>query len=190
MNLIKKGSGDIGILMLHGRGSDAEDIISLHEYFNATCYAFTANNNQWYPLPFNMSKSSNEPFLADNINLVIETYKKLKKEHNKIFLLGFSQGACLALEIASKNEIDGVIAFSGGLIGSDSEISVLKKSKVFIGCSHNDPFIPFTRAKKTVELFEGTNSNVITSFYEGNTHTITSEELSSAIHFFNDISTS
>lgn len=176
--MIKKGSGDKAILMLHGRGGSAEDILSLSNYFEASCYAFTANNNVWYPYPFNQRKEFNEPHLSESLKKIDEAVSELKKKHEQVYLLGFSQGACLALEYAANKEVDGVIAFSGGLIGEDSELEVNnKKSNVFIGCSENDPFIPLERAKKTRDLFLEKNSQVLTFFYPGNSHTIRSEEM-------------
>ena len=188
MNLIKQNddSSQVAVLMLHGRGSNAEDIIGLSSVFKSlACYAFTANYNQWYPKPFNMHKNENEPFLSESLNQVDEAYNTLKKKHSKVYLLGFSQGACLALEYASKKIADGVIAFSGGLIGADNELNVnISDTKVFVSCSKNDPFIPLDRAQKTQELFQTAGNNVTSFFYEGSTHMITSKEIDYAIDFF------
>src|SRR5690606_15205677 len=124
--------GKKAILMLHGRGGSAEDILTLAHNYDATCYAFTADNNVWYPMSFLVKKELNEPYLSHSLNLIDSVIKELRKNHEQVFLLGFSQGACLSLEYASKNFVDGVIAFSGGLIGENSELSVEIKTKVFI----------------------------------------------------------
>ena len=186
MNLITRNddSSQVAVLMLHGRGSSAEDIIGLSSAFkNSTCYAFTANDNQWYPKPFNMHKNENEPFLSESLNQVDEAYNTIKKKHSKVYLLGFSQGACLALEYVSKNVVDGVIAFSGGLIGADNELNVkTSDTKVFVSCSKNDPFIPLARAQKTEELFETAGNNVTSFFYDGSTHMITNKEIDYAVN--------
>ncbi len=186
MRLLKYGEGKNAILMLHGRGSDAEDIIGLASSFDAVSYAFTADGNQWYPQRFIVPKKDNEPFLSSNLKNVSQIITNLKQEYEKVFLLGFSQGACLALEYASKNDVDGVIAFSGGLIGNDEELAVEKKCNVFISCSKNDPHIPFERAEKTVELFENTGGAVKKYFHEGSTHMITPKEIDMAKEMIND----
>lgn len=186
MRLLKYGDGKNAILMLHGRGSSAEDIIGLASSFDAVSFAFTADGNQWYPQRFMVPKRDNEPFLSSNLDNISQIIDKLKQGYEKVFLLGFSQGACLALEYASKNDVDGVIAFSGGLIGSDDELAVEKKCDVFISCSKNDPHIPFERAEKTVELFEKADGTVKKYFYEGSTHMITPREMDMAKDMIND----
>lgn len=178
--MITRGKGEDAILMLHGRGGDAEDIISISEHFNAKCYAFTANGNEWYPKSFLEMRLNNEPFLSMSLKKVDEVINELKKHHNKVCILGFSQGACIALEYGAKHEVDCVIAFSGGFIGSVNELpkSTNKHTKkVFISCSSNDPFIPLGRAKLTAEIFKQNGSDVITNFYEGASHTITKEDI-------------
>ncbi len=175
--MIKKGSGEKAILMLHGRGGDAENILTLAENFKASCYGFSAPGNRWYPFPFNQKKEVNEPYLSKSLGVLHEKILELKKSHEEIYLLGFSQGACLALEYASKNQVNGVIAFSGGLIGEDYELEVKTRNDVFIGCSENDPFIPLDRAVKSAELFKEKGGRVLTLFYPGDTHFITDEEI-------------
>ena len=183
MNILKEGTGEDAILMLHGRGSTAEDILTLSKFFNMSSYAFTSKNNQWYPLPFMFPKSQNEPYLSESLSLVRDAYTKLKESHNKVFILGFSQGACLALEYASKNYVDGVIAFSGGLIGESNELNVETKSNIFLSCSDNDPHIPLNRLMETIKIFKDNNSNLISFIYSNNSHTITSEEIQKSISF-------
>jgi phospholipase/carboxylesterase len=176
--MIRKGFGNKAILMLHGRGSNAEDIISLSKHFNATSFAFTAINNEWYPSLFLDKKEKNEPYISDLIKLINRLINKIKKDYKKIYILGFSQGACLALEYGALHEVDGVIAFSGGFIGNDNELPKKTKTKnVVICCSSNDPFIPLKRAKKSAEIYKKNNANVLTNFYEANTHTITKEDI-------------
>ena len=179
--MIIKGEGKKAILMLHGRGANAEDIISLHELFNATSYAITAENNEWYPKPFMQQKQENEPKLSQSLKIIHETTKKIREKHSEVYILGFSQGACLALEYSAENKVNGVIAFSGGLIGQEHElVKEIKTKKAFISCSTNDPFIPITRAKKTAEIYKENQADTKTNFYEGNTHTITKQEIQEA----------
>jgi phospholipase/carboxylesterase len=176
--MIKKGNGKKAILMLHGRGADAEDIIGLSKYFDATSYAFTANNNQWYPLPFLEKKEKNEPHIKNSLELIHIKINELRKKHDEIYILGFSQGACLALEYGALYEINGIIAFSGGFIGNDNELPQKTKTKnLCVCCSSNDPFIPLERAKLSAKIYINNNANVLTNFYEASTHTITKEDI-------------
>jgi phospholipase/carboxylesterase len=176
--MIKRGNGRKAILMLHGRGGSAEDIISLSKYFNATSYAFTAEKKEWYPFSFLEKKEKNEPYIKNSLDLIHKKIIEIKKEHDQVYVLGFSQGACLALEYGVLHKINGIIAFSGGFIGNDNELPSKTKTKnVVICCSSNDPFIPLERAKLSEEIYKKNNANVLTNFYEGNTHRITKEDI-------------
>lgn len=114
------------LIMLHGRGASAEDILSLSSYFKLdndfAIIAPQATNHTWYPYSFLAEPSQNEPFLSSAIdllnNIVTDIVSKgVAKE--KIYFLGFSQGACLTLEFVTRNATrwGGAIAFTGGLIG-------------------------------------------------------------------------
>jgi phospholipase/carboxylesterase len=176
--MISAGVGSKAILMLHGRGADAEDIIGISSFFNAKSYAFTAKGNAWYPLPFLNPKSSNEPHISNNLSRVHDVVLELKKSHGEVFLLGFSQGACLALEYASKHEVSGVVAFSGGFIGAESDFPrEFKTRRVVLCCSKNDPFIPFERAVKSAEICKNFGAVVMTHFYDGSSHTISKDDI-------------
>src|SRR5690606_15476123 len=73
----------------------------------------------------------------------------------RIFLGGFSQGACLASEFVARNarRYGGLLVFSGGLIGPAGTPrdypGSLDGTPVFIGCSDIDPHIPLERVKET-----------------------------------------
>ena len=176
--MIKRGEGKKAILMLHGRGGNAEDIMSLSSNFDATTFAFTAENNQWYPLPFMRAKELNEPYLSNSLTKIKKAIEEIKKEYEEVFVLGFSQGACLALEIGSILELEGIIAFSGGLIGEDKELtSSFKTKKVFVSCSFEDPFIPLERAKVSAKKYEEQGAKVTTNFYPGQSHHITPTDI-------------
>ena len=177
-NLIKRGEGKKAILMLHGRGGSAEDIISLSHNFDATSYAFTANNNAWYPMPFMRARNLNEPYLSESLNQIKEAIEFIRKNHDEVFVLGFSQGACLALEIGAMEDLRGVIAFSGGFIGEDNELlSSVKTKNVFISCSFEDPFIPLKRAQDSAKIYEYKGAKVFTNFYAGQSHHITPKDI-------------
>jgi len=113
------------LIMVHGRGGSAEDILSLAAHLNIPGFALLApqaTNSSWYPLSFLARPADNEPWLSSAINVLHETVNEIQsngiaKEH--IYFLGFSQGACLTLEYVTRNaaKYGGVVAFTGGLIG-------------------------------------------------------------------------
>jgi predicted esterase len=98
-------------------------------------------------------------------------------------LLGFSQGACLALEFAARNarRYGGIAGLSGGLIGPDGTprnyAGSLADTPVFLGCSDIDPHIPMERVEHTAEVLTSLGANVTTRLYPGMGHTVNDDEI-------------
>jgi phospholipase/carboxylesterase len=177
------------LIMLHGRGGSAEDIISLSKYLNINntkILAPKATNNTWYPYGFMMPVQQNEPWLGSAIALlegIIKTVKQKGFSSKQIYILGFSQGACLSLEFATRNaqRFGGVIAFTGGLIGDRINMENYNGdfggTPVFIGNSDQDPHVPQERSEKSKEIMESMGANVILKVYPGMPHTIIEDEI-------------
>ena len=177
------------LIMLHGRGGTAEDILSLSSFLNVEDFALLApqaRDNTWYPYSFLAPVFQNEPFLSSALERVKETMdeiisKGIPKEH--IYLLGFSQGACLALEFAARNagRFGGVIAFTGGLIGEKIDRSHyagdFKKTPVFVGSSNPDPHVPAERVDQSAAVLKSMNAEVSVKMYHGMGHTISENEM-------------
>ncbi|MGE5418755.1 MAG: alpha/beta hydrolase [Chloroflexota bacterium] len=183
------------LVLLHGRGGTAEDIMMLaDEFCDDTFYiaAPRATGNSWYPNSFLSPEDSNEPWLTS----ALQTVKRLVNdisEHvptEKIFIMGFSQGACLSLEFAARNPAAwaGIAAFSGGLIGEmirpEKYSGSFPGTKIFIGNSDTDPHIPFLRVKESAELLMNRDADVLLRIYPGMGHTITQEEIGDVKRFF------
>jgi predicted esterase len=104
----------------------------------------------------------------------------------RIALLGFSQGACLALEAAARNarRYAGVIGFSGGLIGppgtSFDFAGSLDGMPVFLGCSDVDPHIPKERVEESAVALDRLGAAVDVRLYPGMGHTVNRDELEAA----------
>ncbi|HLR25643.1 MAG TPA: hypothetical protein VK112_07220, partial [Fodinibius sp.] len=119
------GNAQKALIMLHGRGSSAQNILSLSLQLQVPDYALyapQATNNTWYPHPFLAEPSRNEPWLSAALTLVEKTVQKITQrgiDGENIYFAGFSQGACLTLEYVARNaqKYGGVAAFTGGLIG-------------------------------------------------------------------------
>jgi predicted esterase len=98
-------------------------------------------------------------------------------------LLGFSQGACLALEFAAKNarRYGGVVGLSGGLIGPNDTPrdypGSLAGTPVFLGCSDVDFHIPKARVQHTTAVLSALGANVTERLYPAMGHTVNDDEL-------------
>ncbi len=176
------------VIALHGRGGNASNFISVVETMLDEDYyiiAPQATNDSWYPNSFMAPESENQPWLDSAVDIVQQIVKNTKDvlPGQKVFMVGFSQGACLALEATSRKAslFGGVIAFTGGLIG---EAINHKKysgdfggSNVYLSNSFRDPHVPLSRSRESVDELEKLNAQVILDLYEERPHTILKEEL-------------
>lgn len=177
------------MIMLHGRGSDAEDIISLAPEFGQADFAYLAPNaagNAWYPQRFIAPIESNEPWLTSALQVVGDLVAQVGQAGipaEKVMLLGFSQGACLALEYAARNarRYGGVVGLSGGLIGpmgmTFAYPGSLDSTPVFLGCSDVDFHIPVARVHESAEVLGAMGAAVDKRIYPGMGHTINADEI-------------
>lgn len=177
------------LIMIHGRGATAESILSLSEHLDAadfSLFAPQATNHSWYPYSFMAPVSQNQPALDSALELIhaaVEQVKDQGIESKDIYLLGFSQGACLASEYATRNaqRFGGLLLFTGGLIGQQIDTNNYKGSfegtPVLITTGDPDPHVPVIRVDETVKIMEEKGAEVTKKIYKGRPHTILQEEL-------------
>lgn len=182
-------SAKAAMIMLHGRGANAADIIGLCGAIDRpqlACLAPGAAGRVWYPNPFMTSAAGNEPYLTSALDVVARMISQADAAGipaGRVAILGFSQGGCLALEFSARNprRYGGVIALSAGLIGDgiapDSYSGSLGGTQVFIGCSDVDPFIPIGRVEESAAVMRALGGDVIERIYPGAGHTILADEV-------------
>jgi predicted esterase len=177
------------MLMIHGRGASAEDILSLASEFNVAEFAYLAPQaagNTWYPNRFLVPLAQNEPWLSSALKLVDDVLNEMIDAGipaERTILLGFSQGACLALEFAARNarRYGGVVGLSGALIGPDDIPRDYKGSlagtPVFLGCSDVDFHVPKERVGETAQVLRRLGGEVTERLYPKMGHTINQDEI-------------
>jgi phospholipase/carboxylesterase len=177
------------MLMAHGRGASAEDILSLSEEFPDSDFAYLAPQaagSVWYPLGFLSPIAANEPGLSSALAVLAEIEGRVNEAGippERIVLLGFSQGACLVLEYAARNarRYGGVAGLSGGLIGPDGTPrdygGSFAGTPVFLGCSVTDPHIPRRRVEHTNEVFQSLGAEVTMRLYPEPGHSVNEDEV-------------
>lgn len=180
------------LIMVHGRGADARDILGLAAHFNVSDYALLApeaTNNTWYPYSFMAKPEQNEPWLSSALDLLKETVEEVTKQGispENIYFLGFSQGACLTLEFVTRNaqKFGGVAAFTGGLIGDKINMANysgdFNGTPIFIGTGNPDPHVPIARVNESVDILEKMNAKISLKVYDGRPHTISQDEIEEA----------
>jgi len=179
----------LALVMLHGRGAGAEDMLGLAREIGVADIAYLAPqaaDYTWYPNRFMAPMPSNEPWLSSalgRINAIVNGLIEAGMSHDRIALIGFSQGACLASEFAARHarRYAAVIALSGGVIGPDGTprdyAGSFDGTPAFFGCSDIDAHIPVERVHESAAIYRRMGAVVDERIYPGMGHTINRDEL-------------
>jgi phospholipase/carboxylesterase len=177
------------LILVHGRGATAQSILDLANHLPAqdfTLYAPQATNHSWYPYSFMASEEQNQPALDSALERLDELVKSILDQGVKsedLYLGGFSQGACLTSEYATRNarKFGGLLLFTGGLIGqqlvADRYKGDFEGTPVLLTTGDPDSHVPVSRVNETAETMEKLGAIVIKKIYPGRPHTILQEEL-------------
>jgi predicted esterase len=180
------------MILLHGRGSTADDIISLGQVLGGPEFAYLAPqaaNHTWYPNSFLAPLEQNEPYLSsalDRVESLVQLAVAAGLPPDKTVIAGFSQGACLATEFVARHprRYAGLIAFTGGLIGPpDSDLTHpgnLAGTPAFFGSGDPDPHVPWHRVQQSAEILKQMGADVAAHRYPGMPHTVTPGEIETA----------
>ena len=191
------------VILVHGRGGSPEDMFALAERFalpDVAWLAPEAPGRSWWPTSFLAPMARLEPSLSaglDALGAVHERIRAAEVAPERTLVLGFSQGACLALEYGARSGAarGGLVALSGGLVGTadldgpprealyghagkafDYDAS-LDGVPVFIGCHERDPHIPLERVRESERVLSALGADVAVEIYPGAGHGVVDEEL-------------
>jgi predicted esterase len=183
------GKGRGAVIMVHGRGAGARNILDLAHALDRpefTWIAPEATGNTWYPNSFMAPQEANQPGLSSGLAVIrtlLDRVEAAGVPRDTVVLLGFSQGACLASEFAYRNpgRYGGVVVYSGGLIGPpgtgwETEGS-FAETPVFLGCSDVDPHVPLERVDDSARVFGAMGAKVTKRIYPGMGHLVNDDEL-------------
>jgi predicted esterase len=177
------------MILLHGRGGTAESMHPLADELARPDFAYIAPRapgHSWYPKSFLAPIAQNEPHLSRSLASVSQLVDELRAEGfgaERLVLLGFSQGGCLALEYAARHarRFGAVIGLSAGLIGPAVAQSTYSGSfggtRMLLGCSDVDPHIPVSRVRESGRVLGALGADVDVRIYAGMAHTINGDEI-------------
>ena len=183
------------LIMIHGRGALAEDILQVADHLKIEDFALVAPqayNNSWYPVSFMAPVEQNQPWLDSAIEMLYNLEKELNDKgiaSKDIYFFGFSQGACLTLEYVTRNakRYGGVIALIGGLIGKNintgNYLTDFEGTPIYLGTSDPDAHVPADRVKQSAEILGNKNARVELQIHKDAGHAIVPEELGRANNF-------
>lgn len=176
------------MILIHGRGASAENILTLAGSLPAAGMAYLAPqapDGAWYPQRFTAPLAANEPHLSnalDTVDALVKRAITAGVPSERILLVGFSQGACLVLEYAARNprRYGAVASLSGGLIGPTTRRDYpgdLVGTPVLLGCSDVDFHIPLARVEQSADVLAHMGADVDKRIYPGMAHTINDDEI-------------
>jgi predicted esterase len=183
------GKASAAMILVHGRGASAADIMTLGAELMHPGLAYLAPQaagGAWYPNPFTAPIDANEPYLSSALEAVGSVLASIEKmiPANRIILLGFSQGACLTLEFVARHarRYGGIAGLSGGLIGPEGTPrdypGDFQGTPAFLGCSDVDPYIAKERVVEAGEVLTRMRADVTVRLYPQMGHTVSAEEIS------------
>jgi len=186
------------VVLLHGEGDSAEAILSLVDRLGMAQFAYLApeaTDGQWFPHSLLAPLEDNEPWFSSAlaaVDDVLDLVQRAGVTSDRVVLLGFSQGACVALEYVARNpkRYGAVVGLSGALIGPDGinrEYSgrlelyaggeLIGRTEVFLGAGGADPDISSTRVEETGALLRDMGAEVTERIYPDLGHAINDDEV-------------
>jgi phospholipase/carboxylesterase len=176
------------VILIHGRGSSPHDIAGLADALPGAGLAFlapAAEGGTWYPQRFFVPTEANEPWLSSALGVIAGLAAEAKAAGiapENLGLVGFSQGACLALEFAARHPRRyGLVAgLSGALIGplgAPRPPADLRGTPVLLGCAESDPHIPLEYVERSAKTLSQMGAEVTKQIFPGGYHTVFPEEI-------------
>jgi phospholipase/carboxylesterase len=176
-------------LVIHGREQSPEwmreCLIDRLDVADVAFIAPAAADDSWYPGGFMDEFDVNEPYTTwalERIDQLVGELVHAGHARSEIFLLGFSQGACLSAEYVSRHptRYGGVGVLTGGLFGPPGTTwhgPSLEGTPIVIATSDIDEWIPLCRAEETRDVFESRGAEVTWRVYEGMDHIINDDQI-------------
>jgi phospholipase/carboxylesterase len=180
------------VLLIHGRGQSPGDMIHIAQRMalpDVAYLALPAWQSSWYPESFMAPIEANQPhlgFALEQIERQVRDLEAIGCRRDRIALVGFSQGACLASEYVLRHpgRWGALIAFTGGLLGPEGttwdDLGSLDRTPVLLSSSDADPWVPWARVEAAARVFERMNGDVTLSQFPGRDHLVCQAEIAAA----------
>jgi predicted esterase len=192
-----RGASLLGGVLLHGRGKTPEEKIDLAARFGNIegirwVVPEAETPGSWYPGRFWDPRELNKPYLSEAVErcheAVLEASENGRLGSERLVIVGFSQGACLALEYALRHpgRVGALIAFTGALMGvpgtdwkADAPRS-LAGLRVLLTGSDVDDWVPEYNSHEAARLFRDLGADIRLHIYPGRPHIVSEEEIEEA----------
>ena len=194
------------IFILHGYGADSNDLFSIATYWQRFlpdayfCVPNAPNSCQVNPAGFewfDLMQTNNETIIKESLvslkkleDTINKKINDLKLEHQKLILVGFSQGTMMSIQYAirQKKKIAGVLGYSGKIY--DYELfnkELISKPKMRFLHGNIDEIVPIEEMYKSVDFLKQKDFDVDCKAYEGLGHSISPDGLSDGLNFIKSL---
>jgi predicted esterase len=193
-----RGLAERAGILLHGRSRTKQEMLDLAaglELGGTRWIAPYADQGLWYPGRFMEPLESNEPYLTRSVErchrLVQDASDGGRLGPGQLFIVGFSQGGCIAVEYALRHPgcCSTIVVFSGCLMGPPgtdwrpADGKTLRGLSVFLTGSDMDEWIPEERTRQTAQVLTDLGAEVEMHVYPSRTHIVSNLEISEARTF-------
>jgi phospholipase/carboxylesterase len=199
-----RGLSQLGGVLLHGRGKTPEEKIDLAARFGNIegirwVVPEAETPGSWYPGRFWDPREVNQPYLTEAVErcheAVLEASEDGRLGPERLVIVGFSQGASLALEYALRHptRVGSFIVLTGGLMGvpgSDWKAIAppsLAGLRMLLTGSDVDEWIPEASTHEAARLFQELGAEVQLRIYQGRPHIVSEEEIGEARKFLESL---
>ena len=177
------------LILLHGYGSNDDDLFSFASELPKELLIISARaplslgygSYAWYSINLEMNfdgttdKRSNLDEARESLVKIEEFIEEIKGKYNvnreKVFVLGFSQGAILSYALAMRNpkKINNILALSGyinkELIPKDLAPETCKELNFFISHGTVDQVLPIDWSRESLPILDSLKINYIFNEY-------------------------
>ena len=175
------------VIFLHGFGSNEEDLFGIKDALPSTWTYLSVRA----PLPvepqgYRWFTKTDEPEYNGETDELFSSARLIAKYHtqsDRVFLVGFSQGAIMSYEVALREPewVRGIAALSGsvlpGLRSALKPDASMGKLAIFIGHGTLDQALPFSSATQANKVLTGLGLKPEFHEYPGMNHTISEAEI-------------
>lgn len=186
------------LFMLHGYGSNAEDLFDLAPELPPELLVVSLQapitlfpgQYAWFPLDWSSGRPVATPvevqqaqdFVLRELEAVIAS---AEIDRDRVFVLGFSQGAILALSLATRSSLGlaGIVALSGRFPHEVvADVPDLSGARIFLGHGQADPVIPIHHARDAARVLHDARCDLDYQEYVHG-HGITPGETADIVHW-------
>ncbi|MNI53236.1 Carboxylesterase 2 [compost metagenome] len=183
------------VIFLHGYGSNEQDLFgikdelpSAYNYLSVRApMVMQEGSYQWFRKKGEGAYNGETDDLKSSgqllLDFVVQATKKYHTQPEKVFLVGFSQGAIMSYEVALRHPeaVGGIAALSGRILPVlKSELKPDEKRQslaIFIGHGTADQRLPFSDGTEANSLLQSISLEPEFHAYQGVGHSISAEEM-------------